>query len=213
MLGLLAANVAKSEKESSKKTWSHDRIFFPRLVESFIVESRDNCRVNILGFPKKMESLAKLMPISRFREVEHVRVDPRTDAWMLGKILEVLSFIYEQGISNAPVGSNILIDRERHELIFFDWTHAVIHSNGVPQKIARAELSAAGRIATLALGGDPKTGTIPTDSQLVDNRFEAYLNQLTHGCMADAAQTRDECYEMIGKLWPQEFHPFTTYKL
>ena len=213
VLGLLAAKAAKSEKESKEKMWSHDRIFSPRLIESFIAKSRDNCRVNILGFPETMESLTELTPISTLREIEHVRVDPRTGAWMLGKMLKVLSFIHEQGISNAPVGNNILIERERYELIFFDWTHAVIHSNGVPQKIARAELSAAGRIATLALGGDLKTGIIPADSQLTDKRFEEYLHKLIDWYMADAAQARDEFYTLIRELWPQEFHPFTTYEL
>lgn len=215
ILRLMSAKAAELEAQHMGKTPLHYANFFPALIDSFIAESQEGRRINILGFPEPIETLAQLTPISALREIEHVRVDPRTSAWMLGKTLKVLDFAHQQGISVGLVaGSNILIERDMHGLIIFDWTRSVTyHTYIVTQERVQSELSEAGRIVTLALGGNPETGELPKDDQLVDGRFKEFLHKLTCGGMVSAGRTHYDFYKLIWALWPRGFHRFTTHNL
>lgn len=215
MLRLMSAKAAELEDQNLEETPFNYANFFPVLIDSFIAENQEGRRINILGFPKPIETLGQLTPISALREIERVRVDPRTGAWILGKILKVLSFAHDQGISvGLVVGSNILIERNMHGLIIFDWTRSVTyHTYIVPQERVQSELSETGRIVTLALGGDPKTGELPHDDQLIEGRFKEFLHRLTCGGMVSARRTHYDFYKLIWALWPREFHRFTTHDL
>ncbi|MDP3770560.1 MAG: hypothetical protein U1A25_00505 [Candidatus Sungbacteria bacterium] len=215
VLKMMSAKAAELETEYAGKTPLHYENFFPVLTESFIAENQDKRRINILGFANPIEMLGQLTPVYALREIERVRVDPRTGAWILGKTLKVLSFAHVQGISNGLVTrSNILIERDMHGLIFFDWTHArIYHTHTVPSEVIKKELSEAGYIVTLALGGNPETGELPHNDQLVDGRFKEFLHRLTCGGMVSASRAHRDFYILIRALWPRGFHRFTTYDL
>ena len=213
-LRMMASGAAELDAEQGEGKAFNYAYFFPALVDSFAAESQEGRRVNILGFPGEIETLGQLTPVSALREIERARVDPRTCAWILGEMLKVLSFAHSQGISNGLVaGSNFLIEREQHGLILFDWTLAAIHNDQVPKDTVRSELAQAGRIATLALGGEPKTGTLPEDSQLTDGRFAGYLHRLCLGEMSHSGDAHQDFYQLIWALWPRKFHPFTVYPI
>ncbi len=216
VLSLMATGAAELEAKNTEEKRLNYAYFFPELIESFIAENQDGRRINILGFPEEIKTLGQMTTISALTEIERVRVDPRTGAWILGKMLKVLKFNHEQGISNELiVGSNILIERDLHGLIVFDWTLISLYydEGAVPPNLAREDLSHAGYAATVVLGGDPETGELPADEQLVDKRFEEFLRKLTCGGLADAGQAHQDFYKLIWSLWPRQFHPFTTYNL
>lgn len=192
----------------------HYGVFFPQLIESFIVENQDGRRANVLKFADSVQKLEDLTTISGLCEVEQVRVDPRTGAWILGKLLKILSFAHGIGISNGRriTTDNILIERELHGLLVFDWSSATLHSEGVvPRFIASEELSLVGLVAIEVLGGDPDTGAILEDDQLRDDRFQEFIRRLANGMMFDASRAHHEFYDLIWTLWPRGFHPFTAY--
>lgn len=212
VLRLMTQRAEQIEVESPGMNYTY---FFPKLYDSFIAENQEGRRINILGFPGEVRLLDQLTPMSALHELERVRVDPKTSAWMLGKILKLLAFAHDQGISNRLVtGSNILIERNMHGVIVFDWMLANIHGeNRTPQEVARGELSQVGREVTLLLGGDLDTGKLPESDQLTDKQFEYFIHWLTLGGMSDAAQAHREFYKLVWTLWPRQFHPFTTYKI
>ncbi|MDP3899932.1 MAG: hypothetical protein Q8Q23_02515 [bacterium] len=185
--------------------------FFPELVESFISEQQNNRRVSILGFPAVIESFGQLTSLSSLWEKERVYVDPRTAAWILGKTLKTLAFVHDQGISNELIApSNILIEKDWHGLIIFDWTRATINTemNGITssQEIARAALA-----AIQIMNGNLGNGSLPESDQLTDSRFEEFVWRLAQGQISNAAMAKEQFYQMIWEMLPRGFHPFTSF--
>ncbi|HSI21353.1 MAG TPA: hypothetical protein VLA04_06745 [Verrucomicrobiae bacterium] len=188
--------------------------FFPQVVDSFICPEQDERRINILGFPPVIETLSQLSPLTALRQ-EGIRADPRTGAWIIGKTLKVLAFAHGQGISNRNItASNILIEREQHGVVIFDWTRSKLASpteTNAPEE--SEDLRSLGRLATSILGGDLKTGELPKDDQLTDERFQKLIRDLAQGKFSSAISAYTRFYELIYTLWPREFHPFMAYSL
>jgi hypothetical protein len=191
------------------------RICFPNLVESFIAPDQGGRRVNILKFTHVGDALWRLAPITHLASRDYVRVDPRTSAWMLGKMLKLLVFTHSLGLENGQVtGENFLVERDQHYVALFDWSKATNHQDsGVPSKVASEEISRVATEVILALGGNPETGELPADEQLVDDRYARHIHNLAKGNVSDAYEAHTEFYKLIRALWPREFWPFTSYKL
>ena len=189
------------------------QICFPALVESFIAEDQGGRRVNILNFPYVTHDIGILVPIERLASRERIRIDPRTSAWIMGKFLKLLAFAHDQGISIGRVdGENMLIVKEMHYVAIFDWSQADL-SMGYSPEIAAKEIAQAATEVILALGGDPSTGVLPEDEQLVDDRYARHLHMLALGKKSNAFNARRDFYKLIRSLWPREFYPFTPYSL
>ncbi len=218
--GFVLATMAEKAEEleagnTTSKPYNFD-CFFPRLVESFIAQSQNGRRANVLDFADSVkDGLNHLTPIADIWEKDKTRVDPRTIAWILGKTLKVLSFAHDQGISNGFVsGSNILLERDQHGVILFDWTLSELNPHGrVPELVASQEIADAAKLAIRALGGDPTTGSIPESEQLTDPAFARYIWQLAQGRESDALIAHDRFYELVFKEWPRKFHPYTAVAL
>ncbi len=218
VLRLMTDRAAEVEAKSrDKKRRFNYSSFFPELIESFIAPDQDDRRVNILGFPKEITVLSQLTPITALADVEKVRIDPRTAAWMLGKLLKVLSFAHDQGITNGLViGNNVLIEREYHGVVLFDWTLATINNDSfAPPDLATVEMAEAAIMVIDALGGDLEKGyQLPPSDQLTDERFSQFLFSLARGGdLARTSEAHRRFYDLIWSLWPREFHPFTTLPL
>lgn len=190
-------------------------LFFPDLVETFVSPTQGERRINILGFPEAIEVFTQLTPVSQIREAEGVRVDPRTSAWILGKLLKVLAFTHSQGISNGMVtGSNVLVERGLHGVILFDWTLCQIHPAGkVPALLVKTELMNAAKLTVSSLGTTSPSVRLPESDQLTDGRFEEFLRRLSEGKIASATEAHERFYELIESLWGRRFHPFTAYPI
>lgn len=189
------------------------QLCFPNLVETFIGNDQEGRRISIINF-NSVPNLQTMVPIGRIRTSDHVRVDPKTSAWMMGKLLKALVFAHDQRISVGFIsGENILIERKEHYVTIFDWTKAKRYTGQVPKKVAAKEISQAAIEVIRALGGDPATGVLPEHEQLADDRYAVFLQRLARGAFSDAGAAHTEFYALIRELWPREYYPFTTLPL
>lgn len=183
--------------------------FFPELVDSFVSPTQGNRRINILSFPDPVESTSQLTQLSSLISKENIYVDPRTSVWILGKTLKILGMAQDIGISNGNIdGSNVLIEKERHGIILFDWALAQIHQEEIPIGVRRFEVIQTVKMAIKAMGGDPEKGTIDSDD--ADGQYVAILNNLLNGRFYDANEAHKLFYEAVDKIWPRKYWPFTS---
>jgi hypothetical protein len=190
------------------------QLCFPSLIDSFISEDQQGRRINILSLNQTSEKIADLAPISHLVSKERAYIDPRTSAWILGKLLKLLVFAHDQGISVGLIsGDNILIQREKHYVSIFDWSQALFNGGGVPEDIASDEISKVTEEVILALGGDIDTGKLLPSDQLVDSQYEDFLKKLLAKKFTNAKEAHEKFYELIRSIWPREFHPFTTHRI
>lgn len=202
-----AARVEPREREMGYQR------FFPNLIESFIAVDQGNRRVSILSFTEISDKLSDLAPLEQLASREHIRVDPKTSVWILGKLLKMLDFAHFQGVNVKLDGENILINRERHLVTIFDWSESMIIGGEVSPSDACMEIQRAAKEVILALGGDPEMGKIPKDSQLKDDGYERLLFSLVDGHETSANVAHKKFYKFVRAEWPGKFHPFTAYAL
>jgi hypothetical protein len=205
------AHKIETEKKSGQLYNYH--LFFPELIESFISESQNNRRINILGFPDVIKDVGQLTSVSNIIEKDQEYVDPKTGAWFLGKTLKVAGFSHMLGISNSLYsGGNILLECDKHGVIVFDWTQAIMYPDGiVPEYVRKQEVSQIACLAIDLMAGDQKTGFLPESDQLTNDKFEQMVYQLALGKIDDAAVAHDQFYELIWDLWGHKFHPYTSF--
>jgi hypothetical protein len=214
ILGLMAEEAARLDREAGDRPSFNYQYFFPELADSFLHPRAGGARVNVLAFPSAIEQLVQLQPLARLADGGRTRVDPRTGAWILGKALKVLGFAHQLGVSNGRVvQENVLLETESHGLLLFDWTQATLHPGGqVPGDVARREIAQAARLTADFLGADPASGTLPASDQLTDRRFEEQIRRMAAGTWADAGAAHRAFYDLLAEIWPRKFHPFTTYR-
>lgn len=190
------------------------QIVFPELLESYIDKEQDGRRVNVMSLTAVADKLSDLSPLSWISEREGIRIDPRTSAWILGKLLKALSFAHNQGVMVKDLsGDNILINRNEHLVHIFGWEQAQIYSDPVPAPEAADEISQITQQVVIALGGNPDTGDIPADEQLEDSRYADMIKSLVRGEARNASDAHSAFYALIRSMWPTSFHHFTAYKL
>ena len=217
ILNEMRAEAARLEEEYARVKSNPDsmlnyQLCFPDLVETFLASGQGNRRVNILGF-SAVEDMGKLVPIRHLVSRDRVRVDRKTSAWMMGKLLKILVFAHSQDISLGEVtGFNILIERDEHYVVVFDLTSAEICVGGVPEDVAREEISRGAREIILALGGDAKK--LPEDNeQDPDNQYGKHLYALADGSESNAKKAHEKFYSLVRSMWPRAYWPYTAYDL
>ncbi len=191
-------------------------IQFPNLVESFISPEQGGRRINIMNFVNVSDYIGKLVPIEQVITRVRARVDPRTSAWIMGKILKLLSFAHGQGISVGRItAENILLECEEHYVAFFDWSQAMVHmENEVPAEVASKEISQAAKVVISLLGGNLDTGELPPDEQIKDDRYAQHLFALAQGEENDSFRAHGAFYDFIrNTLGWSGWHKFTDYSL
>jgi hypothetical protein len=203
----------ESERQEPGKGNLGYRKFFPILVESFVSADQGNRRINILSLSEVCEKLPDLVPLEQLVSREHVRVDPKTSVWIMGKLLKLLDFAHMQGISVTINGENILINRDQHFVMIFDWSNSFIHDGEVPDHETQREIFLSAIEVILALGGNLETGELPADEQLKDDLYAKLLFAFVSGEEKNAAHAHSRFYGYVRSIWPSEFYPFTAYAL
>ncbi len=208
----IEAQAADAEPEKGELGY---RKFFPTLIESFTAPDQGNRQVLILSFAEACKELGELVPIQHLASREHVRVDPKTSVWIIGKLLKMLDFTRLVGVTTDINGENILLNRDKHVVLIFDWSKSSLISmmDGPTErsKIAGVEISQAAKEVILALGGDPETGILPKDSQLEGNHYEQLLTSLASGEVTDPGKAHEKFYTYVRSVWPSKYHPFTAH--
>lgn len=187
----------------------------PELLDSFICKDQGKRYVNVLAF-RKVEDVSKVVPLSNITAVDHLRVDLRSSAWIMGKLLRLLAFLHNEGFSVGVLARhNILIQPDAHYVSIFNWLETEIYSNPevVPREIRRKEISEAARAVIIVIGGDLKKETIPNDGDEAYERYTEILWKMAHGAESDAEAARVRFYEIVDSFWKREFYQFTTKSL
>jgi len=198
-------------KTDPKDTLNYD-LGFPELVDGFICPDQGGRRVNILAF-RNVEKVSKMVPLINVTAKDGLRVDLRTSAWIMGKLLKLLVFVHSEGISTGMMSSgNILIEPDQHYVLIFDWSAAQTQAD-VPKETQRREISQAAQAVIVVLGGNLETETIPDDGDEGYGRYADFLLQLARQGASDAARAHAEFYQLIDELWPRGFYKFTVKPL
>ncbi|MFH0878047.1 MAG: hypothetical protein V1863_07505 [Candidatus Omnitrophota bacterium] len=186
---------------------------FPEMVDSFVCQEQGGRQINILAF-RNVEDVSKMVPLVNITEKERLRVDLRTSAWIMGKLLKLLTFAHSEGISVGLInGNNVLIVPDQHYVLIFDWSAAQINPEAVPIEVRRQDIAQAAQAVVCVLGGDPQTGIIPNDDDKTFDQYIDYLLRLAHGSESNAKKAHTTFYKLIDSLWKREFYPFTTKPL
>ncbi len=209
---IVRVNSKYKEKNHTEHGLGFQRCF-PRLVESFLVPEQGNRRVNVIAiFGAKQAT--DLVPLEQWRTREKRRIDPKSSAWIMGRLLKIFTLTHPLGVSVGKInGGNILVNPKEHHLVFFDWSQARHHDGQVPTAVAREEISAAATQVILALGGNPKNGVLPGSDQLPDNRYTDLLATFAKKKVSDPFTAGQDFYQLLHEMWESEFHPFTTFPL
>lgn len=185
-------------------------ILFPQLIESFIFTAQGNRRINILAF-KNVDALRQVVPASNIMTKDRTRIDARSSAWFLGKLLKLLVFTQSEGFANDALdATNILLEPDQHYVTVFDWSKTMTHTDGVPIATRRSEIMKVTRVIIALLGGDYARRSFPEG---IEDEYKAHLLRLASGSEPDADKAHQEFYSLIRALWGRKFHPFTTFSL
>lgn len=188
--------------------------FFPKLLESFISLDQGNSRISIVSFKHVANNLSDLTPLSYLKEKEEVRIDPRSSAWILGKLLTMLAFLKDQSVFVSDLsGDNIFINRSQHYVMLFDWTQAIWGGGEISKDSISLNISKITKEVIKALDGDFSIKKLPENDQLINNDYEKYLFELSSGMLKDYIFAHKKFYEIVLSAWPREFYEFKTYCL
>lgn len=187
-------------------------IAFPRLVETFECgEEQGNRRALVVAIPASAGDVGDLTAVDLTIGRDELRVDPKTSAWIMGKLLKLLVLTDSLGISPKITADNVFVNRRWHYVAIFDWSDADIVSGGISGTTSSVEIAEAARVAIAALGGNFAERKIPEDDQLPDSRYADILFAMA-GCeFQDAAEAHRKFYEVITDLWGNNFHKFRAY--
>ncbi len=216
ILSIMNEEAKRLEEEYARvtegKVLLNYQVGFPMLAETFLADSQDNRRVIIASLSS--ENISNFVSLSMVRERDRVRVDPKTSAWIMGKLLKILAFCHNQNIINKNIsGGNVLIERGGHLVTLYDWSTAAIHNEGIPIVDSQEEIKRAAREVIRVLGGNIVSGEIPSDEQLVDDKYQEFLIKLLGGSYSTAKEAHSRFYEVVEALWGRKFHSYASYPL
>ena len=218
LLNRMREHAVKLEEEFGKLypgKYLNYQFAFPQVHESFVVADQGGRRVLILGI-EATKDLEKLVPLSMIRTRDCVRVDIKTAAWILGKSLKILAFAHDFSVSLGDIsGDDIVVDRDSHLVMFFDWLHAVRASGGgkLSKDVVHKEMYMLAREAVVVLGGDPVTFSIPDSVDDPLGQFQDFVLKLSRGGFAKASVAHGAFYQIVEAMWGRKFHPYTTFSL
>ncbi|HEU0051352.1 MAG TPA: hypothetical protein VFQ60_04855 [Patescibacteria group bacterium] len=199
-----------AKKRKDEKSFLNYNLEFPELVETFVCPEQGNRRINILAF-RNVERVEQMVPISNIIGKDHQRVDLRTSAWILGKLLKLFVFAHSEGISVGRLdASNILIEPKQHYVLIFDWSKAKEHANGrIPDEIKRGEIK---KIASVVIELISDDKGLPAEFEEKEADYLVALQELAESNQGSAERAHQRFYGLITRLWGRQFHPFTTYQ-
>lgn len=182
---------------------------FPELVDSFTSQEQGARHINILAF-RNVEDVSKMVPLINITAKDRLRVDLRTSAWIMGRLLKLLAFAFAEGFSVEATGSNVLIEPKQHYALVFDWSLAQIFPEVVPREMQCLQISKAAQAVVVVMGGDLETGIFPDESS---KAYTDFVLKLARGGIRDAEQAHKEFYVLVDAIWERKYHPFTAEPL
>jgi hypothetical protein len=201
------------EKANPDSMLNYD-LAFPELIDTFVCKDQGDRRISILAF-REIDDVRSVVPLCNITEKDGLRIDLRTSAWILGKLLKLLVFVHSEGIAIRLVnGRNALIQPDKHFVLAFDLSQALVSSPAdLSAESRRLDIAGAAQAVTIALGGDTASGSIPDVEGDSQKQYADYIRQLATGRESKALRAHKKFYELVDVLWPREYYPFTTRHL
>ncbi len=191
------------------KTRLDYQLGFPEVIDSFVSVEQGERQINILGF-RNVEFVHQMVPLSNITQKDKARIDLKTSAWILGKILKELVFIHGEGYSFEQLdGDSILIEPVQHYAMIFDWSYI----EPATDTKRRRDISQVAKAVMLALGFDQKTGTFPPDGDEHFEQYTGFILKLARGEMTSAKKAHEEFYGIVYSIWERTYHDFTEIPL
>lgn len=205
-----------SQQPEPKGAKVHYDWLFPELVDNFVCQEQGGRQVNILAL--RDVEVSKVFPLAKLHEREE-RVDLKTSAWIIGRLLKLLTFAHEQGVFVKNLTEHdILIGPERHNMTLLLWDEAELFEGKVPADTSRQDITSAAKLALRILGCDGE-GNYSHSGYAEDEGgeyFKEYL-ELIRDMAAGKRQTAymafKEFYELIKQTWGRQYHPWKTIKI
>lgn len=212
ILSKLDSAATEIETEYSKlgKGMLNYNLSFPEIYDTAAL---GDSKANIVRF-RNVKDVTKVIPLLKVWK-SAMKIDLRTSAWIMGKLLKILSFAHDQDITvNTITGNNILIEPDQHYVLLFDWSRSVLGK--VAPSTKRAEIRMAAQCVVRALGGNLDAARVND----ADAPYTDYLHTLYTRGDSDATKAHRRFYEVVDSLcsnpdsvWKTGFYPFTTAKL
>ena len=201
---------AEHAKSDPKHLLNYDRLF-PEVVAGFTSDEQGKRRVNILSL-KDIDTVTKMVPLSNLIARDHRRVNLESGAWIMGRLLKLLSFAHSQGVAVRMLqGNNVLIEPKNHFVVVFDWSSAYTYQEDVPSENRKDDIAGAAKAVFAAIGGNPDTLDFPYD--LDDRRYIELLQRFARRREGNAEEAHRSFYELLDELFGRGYRPFKTLPL
>lgn len=215
------ASVEDASAKSREMTPPFYGAMVPVVLETFTTEEG---RLGVfMGYHEVISSYKQLIPLSVATATQ--RVDLKSAAWMMGKLLKLLGFVHALDFTIGFIdGSNIFIETAQHGVFVLDFTNA----NEEPTEAEQQQEVMAGIRAIWMAAGGTETADPPHDSGIMTAeqhaQFVSFMRELMAG-KTEANQAHDEAYVMYNSIWPpkpktdewghapavRDFHLYVTY--
>jgi len=203
---------AYDEVKTDPRAVLNYQLGFPELIDSFRCDAQGERWINVLAF-RCVDEVSSMVPLINITQKDRKRVDLRTSAWIMGKLLKLLVFVHSESVTVGKIrDGNIVIEPDKHYVLVFDWSGAQSHREPITREERQREVTLAARAVVAVLGGDVEEGFIP-DVADEQREYSNYLLRLVQGGESDAQRAHLRFYEIVDQLWEREKYPFTTYPL
>lgn len=195
------ADEIDNESEAAGDVPPHYGAFFPMALETF--RTPDDERLGVfLGYSPAISTYKQLVPLSV--ATAESRVDLKTSAWILGKLMKLLDYVHNCGFTIGFVdGSNVLLETALHGVFVLDWTDADEDATVDSQL---AEVAKAAKLVWTAAGGTDEADPPYDESVMTKDQhgqFIEFLNSLMEGTI-NARTAYEQAYPLYDTIWPKE---------
>lgn len=203
-------NALSNDVQALSETVLNYNLGFPSVVDRFVEDEKSSYVLKFNG----VEQISDIIPIIKLHK-EGFKVDLRTSAWIMGKLLKTLSFAHANKIEICDISANnILIYPNMHYVIVFDWSKAELTK--ITSVIAKREIKKAANVLIKAVGGDLESARLCD----ADDLYISYIEKLADNGETSAAKAHtifygvvDELCSIPGSVWKSGFHEFKTQKI
>ncbi len=217
-LRMLSREAEDLEQEYAKVKTKPEKMLnyqysFPDVVDSFVSQDQGGRRINILRF-HSVDDVRQMVPLYNIVHRDFRRVDIRTSIWIMGKLLKIIAFVHDSGISmgEAIRSGNILIEPSKHYVVFFNWEDVQKNCDVVSTSLVREDIKNAAECVIETLGGTSEGGVLEDGSRESGPYIERLVSLARRGDR-DAGTAHREFYSLVDSLWPRGFYPFTSLPL
>ena len=203
-------NALSVDVQSKSDTVLNYYLGFPTVVDRFDDGTKSSYVMALNG----VEHVGDVIPIIKLCK-EGFRVDLRTSAWIMGKLLKTLSFAHANGIEIVDISANnVLIYPNMHYVVVFDWSKAELTK--ITSAVAKREIKKAANVVIKAVGGNLKSVRLCD----ADEPYINYLETLAEYGLSSAAKAHADFYSVVdelcsipGSMWKSGFHEFKAMKV